>query len=75
MDLNNTAVLKLPLPSAIPTARLVPQEWQDTLEEKLYAARVWMRERGLRNDEPAALPVQELPKLEEPTEISVRRVA
>jgi hypothetical protein len=75
MDLTNTAVLKLPLPSAIPTARLVPQEWQDTLEEKLYAARVWMRERGLRDGETPALPVQEVPMLEEPAEISVRRVA
>lgn len=75
MDLTNTAILKLPLPSSIPTARLVPQEWQDTLEEKMYAARVWMREQGLRDAETPRLPVRPVEKLEEPVQLKVRRVA
>ncbi len=75
MDLTNTAILKLPLPSTIPTARLVPQEWQDTLEEKMYAARVWMREHGLRDAETHRLPGRPVEQLEEPVQLKVRRVA
>lgn len=75
MDLTNTSILKLPLPSMIPTARLVPQEWQDTLEEKMYAARVWMREQGLGDAETPRLPVRPVEQLEEPVRLKVRRVA
>jgi hypothetical protein len=75
MDLTNTTILKLPLPSTIPTARLVPQEWQDSLEQKMYAARVWMREHGLRDEGSPRLPVCPVEELEEPVKLKVRRVA
>ena len=41
----------------------------------MYAARVWMREHGLRDEGSPRLPVCPVEELEEPVKLKVRRVA